>query len=322
MSSKNISIIVPIYNVEKWIDRCLSSIQKQSYEDFEVLLIDDGSCDNSDDICKEYTEKDKRFKYLKKNNGGLSDARNYGIDRAKGKYLIFIDGDDYVEKNYVEKLYRAITEYTTDVAICGFANVKPNGMLIDNNTLSMTDKEILTGREVIELSFDYKKMGWSLGCAWNKIYKATLFNNLRFEKGRYYEDGLIFLFLFLNVNKAAIVHEALYDYVQRDNSIMHSEMSIKKIKDDDYSMHKWIDLFRNNDERLYRLSIQKYKDWIINKWISHQSILSENDMCHYLQQQFRIYENIEKSADFKRNIRDRLAFINLNILYYMSKVLP
>ena len=103
---------------------------------------------------------------------------------------------------------------------------------------------------------------------------------------------------------------------------MHSEMSIKKIKDDDYSMHKWIDLFRNNDERLYRLSIQKYKDWIINKWISHQSILSENDMCHYLQQQFRIYENIEKSADFKRNIRDRLAFINLNILYYMSKVLP
>ena len=177
MSSKNISIIVPIYNVEKWIDRCLSSIQKQSYEDFEVLLIDDGSCDNSDDICKEYTEKDKRFKYLKKNNGGLSDARNYGIDRAKGKYLIFIDGDDYVEKNYVEKLYRAITEYTTDVAICGFANVKPNGMLIDNNTLSMTDKEILTGREVIELSFDYKKMGWSLGCAWNKIYKATLFNN-------------------------------------------------------------------------------------------------------------------------------------------------
>ena len=178
MSSKNISIIVPIYNVEKWIDRCLSSIQKQSYEDFEVLLVDDGSSDNSDDICKNYTVRDKRFKYFKKINGGLSDARNYGIDRAEGKYLIFIDGDDYVEKNYVEKLYRTITKYATDVAICGFSNVNADGILIDKNTLPMTDEKILTGREVFELSFDYKNLGWSLGCAWNKIYKATLFLSL------------------------------------------------------------------------------------------------------------------------------------------------
>lgn len=320
MNNEDISIIVPVYNVEKWIDRCLKSIQRQSYKEFEVLLIDDGSTDNSSLICQKFVSEDNRFKYFKKNNGGLSDARNYGIDRAKGKYIIFIDGDDYVEDDYVKELFIAITKYNADIAICGFLNVRVDGSLISENRLPMTNKTIINGTEVIELSFNYQKLGWSLGCAWNKIYKFSLFHNLRFEKGRYYEDGLLFPFLFLNVNKAVLIHKALYDYVQRDSSIMHSKMTIKKIKDDDYSMNKWINLFKEENDKLYKLSIQKYKDWIINKWVNYKGIILKNDMAYYLQQQFRICERIEHSSSIKKRFRDILAFIHLDFLYYLYRI--
>lgn len=320
MDNENISIIIPVYNVEKWIDRCLMSIQRQSYKKFEVLLIDDGSNDNSSLICQKFVSKDSRFKYFKKSNGGLSDARNYGIDRANGNFIIFVDGDDYVESDYVKKLFFAITRNNADVAICGFSNVNADGSLINKNLLEVTDRKIISGIEAIKFSFNYQKSGWSLGCAWNKIYKASLFRSLRFEKGRYYEDGLLFPFLFLNVKKAVLIHEALYDYVQRDSSIMHSKMTVKKIKDDDYSMNKWIQLFNGRNNELYRLSIQKYKDWIINKWVNNRKIILESGMDKYLQQQFRLYEKIEHSSNIKKNVRDMLAFMNLNLLFYLYKL--
>ena len=158
----DISIVVPIFNVEAWLSRCLNSIHQQTYRNFEVLLIDDGSTDNSSSICKNFLKKDSRFKYFRKKNGGLSDARNYGLDCAKGKYIIFIDSDDYIEPEYVKTLYSNIQDTNADVAICGFNRVNENGKLIDSNNLYITNKELLNGEEVIESSFDNKNNGWAL----------------------------------------------------------------------------------------------------------------------------------------------------------------
>ena len=120
MGNELISIVVPIYNVEKYLRQCLDSILDQTYEHFECLLINDGSPDNSADICKEYVDKDARFHYFEKENGGLASARNFGIKYSKGKYITFIDSDDWVESDYLEVLYSKIKEYNTDFVISSY----------------------------------------------------------------------------------------------------------------------------------------------------------------------------------------------------------
>ena len=120
MGNELISVIVPIYNVEKYLRQCLDSIQNQTYQNFECLLINDGSPDNSADICREYVEKDSRFKYFEKENGGLSDARNYGIRQSKGSYLTFVDSDDWLEHDALDRLYGALRKGNADISIGRF----------------------------------------------------------------------------------------------------------------------------------------------------------------------------------------------------------
>ena len=120
MNNKNflISIIIPVYNVEIYIEQCLDSIKKQSYQNFEVIIVNDGSQDNTESICKKIAQSDARFKYFSKENGGVSSARNFGLDNANGHYITFIDGDDWVDPNHLEILIKSITENNSDIAIC------------------------------------------------------------------------------------------------------------------------------------------------------------------------------------------------------------
>lgn len=315
-----ISIIVPIYNVEKWLTKCLSSIKKQTYQNIEVLLIDDGSKDNSPQICERYSKTDFRFKYYKKRNGGLSDARNYGIDRANGEYLAFIDSDDYVSVNYIEVLYEQLVSSKAEVAICGFNRVNEKGYLLDSINLDVTSKKVLSGDEVITLSFDSENYGWALACAWNKLYKKELFESLRFEKNRYYEDGLIFPFLFKKVKKAVIVHKPLYFYIQRNNSIMHSSMTIKKIKDDNYSMTRWISLFKNDDNKIYIMSIRKYKDWIVSEFVNNKTIINDNNLETFLQSQYRKYTKEQWRLSKRISIKDLIAYFSLKTFSLLKRI--
>ncbi|MCC4346850.1 glycosyltransferase family 2 protein [Limosilactobacillus reuteri] len=316
----SVSIIVPIYNVQNWLQRCLNSILKQSFIDFEVLLIDDGSSDGSDIICKRFVKIDQRFKYFRKENGGLSDARNYGIENASGSYLIFIDSDDYIDGDFVRKLYSEIINTNAEVAICGFYRVKENGEKIDEIKLQNVKNNIITGKEAIKISFDDKNKGWALACAWNKIYKRELFDSIRFEKGRYYEDGLIFPFLFINLKRVTIIHTPLYYYVQRNNSIMHSEINIKKLTDDNYSMLKWIKFLRKYDSSLYEMAISKYKNWIVNKCIVNKKLISDNNLSNYFQEQYRICVRKSQVKNVKSLTKDLIGYIDINLLGILFKL--
>ena len=121
MRNELISIIVPIYNVEKYLRQCLDSIMNQTYRNFECLLINDGSSDNSEDICREYVSKDSRFRYFEKENGGVSSARNLGIEHSKGEYITFIDSDDWVDSDYLEVLYNSLVDERADIAISTYS---------------------------------------------------------------------------------------------------------------------------------------------------------------------------------------------------------
>lgn len=224
MEKPLISVIVPAYNVEKFIGKCIDSILRQSFKDFEVLLIDDGAKDSTPEICDACAKKDSRIKVYHKENGGLSDARNYGIDRMQGKYVTFIDSDDYVDSGYFEYLYGLITqEEDVQIAICGKKSVRE-----DENASPdpETFHEIITGERAVQKMLCGHGSGHS---AWGKLYSANLWKTVRYPKGKIYEDYATTYRVMALVDKAAWGNAAMYFYVQHIESIMHQKCSRRSL---------------------------------------------------------------------------------------------
>lgn len=212
-----VSIIVPIYNVEKFLKKCINSIVSQTYKNIEIILVNDGSPDDCLRICKEYSEKDNRIIVVDKKNGGLSDARNSGIERATGKYLVFIDSDDYIEKNMIEELYNNIVETQSDISICNFYTTIDNFDIENKATLH---KVIYSDNENI-YDMLYNKYALQTIISWNKIYKKELFENCKYPVGLIHEDQYIICDILSQCKKISYMTDKfLYHYVQRENSIM------------------------------------------------------------------------------------------------------
>ena len=207
-----ISIIVPIYNVEKYITKCLESVKKQTLTDFECLLIDDGTKDNSIEVAKEVTKDDKRFIYYHKENGGLSDARNYGLEKATGEYVFFLDSDDYIKEDLLEKAYAMAKKHDSDIACFDIMYV------YDDHT----DINAVNMKEVDSFS-DNKELIYINHSANNKIFRRPFLEGKTFIKGLWYEDMATVPVWVGKANNVSYVNEALYFYVQRSGSISHSE---------------------------------------------------------------------------------------------------
>ncbi len=223
MSDKLISVIVPVYNVELYIEKCVESICNQTYTSIEVILVDDGSTDSCPQKCDNFAKSDTRIKVIHKKNGGLSDARNVGIDLANGDYLMFVDGDDYIDENMCQVLLDTLEKYGADISICNFKYVGENlaDEFVQMNQHMPIKDEVISGRRVIE----NKVMGpqsWYWVVAWNKLYSRRLFESVRFPKGKTHEDEFIFHEIFMQCRGVACTSQALYLYVQRGNSIMNS----------------------------------------------------------------------------------------------------
>lgn len=203
----NVSIIVPIYNVEKYLNRCLESLVNQTLKDIEIILVNDGSTDNSGKIAKEYAEMyTEKIKYLEKENGGLSDARNFGIPYATGEYIAFLDSDDYIEKNAYEEMYNKAKEGNFDYVECDFIWEYPNKSKKDKRICYNNNKEMLVNARVV---------------AWNKLIKRKILeeNALKFPKGLRYEDVEFTYKLIPYLKNTAYVDKEFVHYVQRANSI-------------------------------------------------------------------------------------------------------
>lgn len=215
MHNDLISVIVPIYNVEKYINKCVDSILNQTYQNLEVFLVDDGSPDNCGSICDLYAEKDDRVKVIHKQNGGLSDARNVAIDKMSGKYVTFVDSDDYLDLNYVEKLYTAIKKNDADMSVGSYAYITEDGKII-NHPKNTGKIEVFEQEKALYELLDSRKFSNS---AWGKLYKAEHFSDIRYPFGKIYEDVPTTYKLFFKSSKIAYVDEILYFYLYNQKAI-------------------------------------------------------------------------------------------------------
>ena len=211
-----ISVIVPIYKVENYLRECVDSILNQTFSDFELILIDDGSPDNCPIICDEYAKKDARIKVLHKENGGLSSARNAGLKVAKGEFLSFVDSDDYISLNFLSNLYKTMVDVQCDMVVCQYTS----------------NKEELTGEKISPLNVLKPNEYWgqkfsdaNSTVVWNKLYKKEIFNNVIFPEGRTHEDEFIIDVLVSRAKTIAVLKDKLYFYRKRSDSIMSKGFS-------------------------------------------------------------------------------------------------
>lgn len=227
MKDPFVSIIVPVYNVEKFLRECIDSILAQSFTNFELILVDDGSIDNCPVICDEYADKDHRVKVIHKPNGGISSARNAGIDIARGNYIGFVDSDDLVEPDMYEKLIQTTLRNHADLCLCRVVAATEEGERKPNNRYFGFGDAVLRGNEVLEILV--KGGSTYYESVWNKLYRRELFAQLRFLEGKYHEDAFLIHHIYGLCSRIVFVEDALYIYRLRSNSIMRAGYSIKRL---------------------------------------------------------------------------------------------
>lgn len=224
MDAPLISVIVPVYKVEAYLDRCVQSIVDQSYQNLEIILVDDGSPDNCPAMCDAWAEKDKRIKVIHKDNGGLSDARNAGLLVASGEYIGFVDSDDYISSEMYQLLYENLLANNSDVAACGVEMIFEDGSssrLLTRSGSCVMESDAAMEAVVLE--------SWLKQPVWYKLYKADLIRNLRFPVGKYHEDVFWTWRVISKAKKVSVFDTPCYFYVQRSGSIMSEKYSLRRI---------------------------------------------------------------------------------------------
>ena len=216
-----ITVIVPVYNVENYLRKCLDSIIAQTYKNIEIIVVNDGSTDTSGEICKEFVEIDHRIIYIEQENAGLSAARNTGLENMSGDYVTFVDSDDWIELDYVETLYKKITEYQADIAVGNYYSFNESeGMFYFHISGDSYYEEVYDNVSIFENLYESQEMkSFALISAWGKLYKAGLFEQLRFDMGKLGEDGYLNQKIYLLAEKIVYIHKGIYSYRIRNNSL-------------------------------------------------------------------------------------------------------
>lgn len=217
-----ISVIIPVYKVEDYLSRCVSSILGQTYRNLEIILVDDGSPDRCGEMCDDFAKMDDRIKVIHKNNGGLSDARNAGIEIAKGEYLTFLDSDDWVHREYIERLYQLLITSKSDIAVCNFIRTSNENIVVEPSKVEIYEfsnieaLEHLTGKFYVQLVV-----------SWGKIYHKDLFKEIRYPLGKIHEDEYVAHQLLYKARKIVFTTEQMLYYWQRDDSIMGTGFNLR-----------------------------------------------------------------------------------------------
>jgi len=259
-----VSIIVPIYKVENYLEKCLESIIAQTYNNLQIILIDDGSPDSCGEICDEYALKDSRIIVIHQKNMGLSAARNAGFEKVLGKYIGFVDSDDYIANDMYESLVNAIEKYDTDISMCSYYKV-------DNNVVSKPEypeikDRIYTKNEALkELLIDHKIQNY----VWNKLYRKELFSNVSFPEGKEFEDIATIFYIFEKINSIVKINKTQYFYVTRPESIVN-DVSRKRINNYlEFSIERYLYINKKypelkiyNDYKLVGTTVRAFYDAI------------------------------------------------------------
>lgn len=233
----NLTVIVPIYNREKYLKKCIESILNQTYTDFELLLIDDGSTDNSLEICNHYKALDERVRVITKPNTGLADVRNIGVENTNTEFLAYVDSDDYIHPEMYETLMKKQQEENADIVMCDYMKVDENGNQLINPNIPDLKCEVLSKKEALGKLFTTDSGKIVICC--NKIYRKSLFHNVKFPVGRNHEDESVAHKLLYNSDKMVITNDKFYYYVNTSSSIMRGGFSIRRYEAIDAFIDKY-----------------------------------------------------------------------------------
>jgi len=315
-----ISVIVPVYNVELCLDKCINSIVCQTYEKLEIILVDDGSTDSSSNICDDWAKKDKRIKVIHKNNAGQSDARNIGIDAAEGEYILFIDSDDYVAVDMCEQLLNAMKYNDSDIAICSFYWQCLNRRKKHN--MYFPSCGYLTRDNVLE--FWAKSSSTEYIVPWNKLYRKKLFftlEHIRYPMGRIYEDEYTTYRLLYNARKIIFVDKPLYFYVQRDGSTM-SNFTMRNLLDRVYLVDgyfEWTSKYAPTKRKVMESVAMRSSLETLKQFFMHDKLKSERKICDDLMKHIDQEVHGYIYSPFATN-RDKIKYILFRIGLYKTVI--
>lgn len=291
MTTPLISVIVPVYRVEEYLERCVKSILSQTYENLEVILVDDGSPDQCPAICDACAEKDARVKVIHQENKGLSGARNAGIDAASGEYLAFVDSDDYVSPHFIEELYQLLQDTGCAIGQCRFSYVKGDGLVEESDSAFC----IYRGESLMEQLYGPEEKATCFVVAWNKLYRAELFKEtgIRYPEGRIHEDEATTYRLFHEAKKLAFLDRALYGYYTENGGSITSVFSAKRLQWLTAHEERIAFFKKNGYEKLLPAAYRKLCDACITFY-------------------FRCTEQVKDAEELKKELRKRLETYRAN----------
>jgi glycosyltransferase involved in cell wall biosynthesis len=315
-----ISIIVPVHNVEVYLEKCVDSILKQAFNDFEVILVDDGSTDRSGEICDSYAKQDERVVVFHQNYNGVSAARNVGVQSARGDYIGFVDSDDYIDQNMYSELYRLCQETDSQIAVCKL------GREIDGKLINKGDKPLqleMDNEEAMRQLFKGILYRFSL-C--NKLFDKDCFNNVQFPEGRIHEDLSTTYKLFANAKKVVYQNFIGYVYVKRSNSILTSKYDEKRL-DSFVAWNEIIDFIKTNYPQLHITVISTFTYWCIDhlNYVNYQIKTKQGRRSYLSKINNSIYghrNDILKNKNLSIRYKYEIYLLNKNIsiLLLMNKL--
>lgn len=321
-----ISVIIPVYNVEKYLERCIESVINQTYNNIEIILIDDGSADKSGKICDYFSKIDSRIKVIHKKNGGLSDARNVGLQTASGDYIAFVDGDDWIEKDMYECLYNLICEYQADISMCAANSVDFDGKIVDSGKFPDKGKNyenitVYMGDEIIKAHLS-KTNDINAG-VWNKLYRRNIINGIEFPKSKLYEDVFV-MYKYLNrASKVVKTRSHKYNYFQREDSICRKKFSQKNFDSVEANKERYLFIKKNYPE----LEPLARRQVLINLLNIGFRLAESNQLIEFRPELFGAIKDTKKLSiikcdlNFKQKCGIFLMRNNLGLFQYMTKIM-
>lgn len=317
-----LSIIIPVYNVGRYLDSCLDSLTRnyKNQGNVEVLLVDDGSTDNSGEICDLWSKKHSYIKVIRKKNGGLSDARNAGINEAKGKYIAFVDSDDMVCTGFIEKIIKLLDKIDADILWFSYCRFKDENDLRTINSIVSDSKELSKdGAFCLMAGDNHRRMGVANtgNFAWNKVYSTKLFKDIRYPKGKNYEDVAVTYRLIDKANKICKVNEVMYYYRENSKSIVNDRKKLKNYRDMVMNLQDQYIFFKNRNYNCVQELVKKQL-FIWGMRYAH---------CYYnLKEEDTFFGNIEEfllnESSVQLNFRwkiELLIFRKLRFLFILIK---
>ncbi len=321
-----VSLIIPVYNVENYLEKCLRSVENQTYKQTEVIVINDGSPDNSYKIIDDFVDRNENFICYKIENSGLGGARNFGVTKATGDYIVFLDSDDYISEDCIEKLVNAAESNDSDIVVCNSCDIEEDGTVIrysKNNVQNLTtsirqNPEILLNRP----------------CAWAKMYRKSLFEDLRYVAREWYEDLRLTPKLFLKADKITYIEDSLFFYVQRAGSIMnnanvHRNLEILTAMDDLISYFKQNNVYEEFKQELdflaiYHIAVAGITRVLLCKSPDRKAVVKKLE--EYLSDFSNLYNNkYICSLSFNQKLilklnKNKLYFITVLIMKLKNKI--